>query len=180
MVDTLREMAEAVIARSQRLFDQTHTPAWARDIIARLTRIERLVRLDMAFDTQVVARLVAAAGALADQSKRVAAERDAYKLAAEQSGADLATVQQTLASERAAEADEDQAEAAATADINAAADAVLGLVNGPSTPDVTPVPIEEVPAVVDGSQPVEDDNGDAIVADGPVDTEAPPVNDPSA
>jgi hypothetical protein len=135
MVNPLQKVVTAIVRHAR-----GDAPSWASQLFTTLYRLEGKVNLLMAVDTQVVARLVAAAGALAEQTKVVTAERDALKT--------------QLSDEQAADVTSAAQDSASTADINAAADAVLSLVNGPSTPDVTPVPIEDVPGVVDGSTPV--------------------------
>ena len=105
----------------------------------------------MAFDMTVVARLVAGAGALVEQNRLLVAERD--------------TLKTTLGEARAAEALEDQDEAAASADILAAAEAVDALLRGPETPNIPVPPIEAVPPIVDGTTPVTDQTGNPVTPD---------------
>src|SRR5689334_14595803 len=87
-------------------------PRWAFPLFRLLHDIHRKVTLSMAVDTQVVARLVAAAGAVAEQAKKVAVERDAYKQLAEQEGLDLDAARQRIQELQDAEAAEDVQDAA--------------------------------------------------------------------
>lgn len=141
-----------------------NAPEWAYSLFSQLNKIEWKVSLLMAVDTQVVAKLVAAAGALADQSKKVAAERDQYKALADQEGLQISDLQGQLSTSAATDA-------ASTDAINAAADAVSSLVDSPSTPDVAVPPIEDVPGVVDGTTPVTAPDGGDVAE--PTDGGAP-------
>lgn len=61
-----------------------------------------------------------------------------------------------------AAAQANQANPQEVADLQAAVDAINTLVVGPSTPDVTPVPVADVPAVASGDTPVTDSSGTPI------------------
>lgn len=152
-------LAKAVVAITRH--DRGDAPNWVSSLFTTLYRIEQKVSFLMAVDTHVVARLVAAAGALAEQIKAVTAERD--------------DLRQQLSDDQTADAASAAQDTASTSDINAAADAVLSLVNGPQTPDVTVPPIQDVPGVVDGTTPVTAPDG-GIVTD-PVTDSAPPTSD---
>jgi hypothetical protein len=162
---TLKEMVEAAIARARRAVKDA-PPMWAvalanklNQIDNRLSQIERKVAISMALDTAVLHRILAGGGALVE-AVRAGAEREKALQAK------LDSVSGELASERAAELVEDEADAKANADALALADAMDNLLKGPETPTVEVPVAEDAPAVVEGSQePVVTDEGPAADAD---------------
>jgi hypothetical protein len=120
----------------------------------------------MAVDTDVVARLVAAATALASQVQPLIAENEQLKGQVSQDQADAAT--------------EAAGDKAANDQIAAAADAVTQLVSSSQLPNVAPVPVADVPGVASGDVPVTAPDGSSPVADPGSDTSTSGSDSPSA
>lgn len=138
------------------------TPSWAADLIERFGTVERLVLslhrkvyIFMSQDRDNLARLTAVVAGLLPVMRAVIQERDDLKAQNAQQATQLGQAQADAASDAADDT-------AAQQPLSDALDALDTLVNGPKTPDVAPVPPEEAPAVVDGSQDVTAPDGSAL------------------
>lgn len=153
-------------------------PAWARELLARLDRIERKVDLSMALDTSILEKITASLQTVLPAYQQVLADRDADKAKIADLQGQLGQSQSDLQAEVAREAQD-------TADLQAATDALSQLVNGSSTPAVAPAPsVADVPAVLSGDTPVTPADPSAAPVDAPAapvaDTPAAPAADPAA
>ncbi len=136
------------------LFWNPPEPAWVGEFRRSFARLHRKVDY-MALDAELVGRILAGAGALAEQARASAERETALK----------AQLDQALSerdSERAAEAAEDASDAEANQQLLDLANAVDTLVKGPETPAVVVPTPEEAVAVVEGDSPVETPSGDPV------------------
>lgn len=138
---------EKVVAVIAGPFSRSFRPDWVDELFARLSRIERQVRLLMSFDVSVLTRLLVGAQFLADQHRKDKAT--IADLTSKLQAADAAAVADT------------QADQAATDAATKVADEVDALVKGDQTPtvEVPSDPADVVDVVSGNTDPVVTDPG---------------------
>jgi hypothetical protein len=150
-------------------------PEWAVTLLDEFTDLRRKAETAMALDFAVLNRILVGAKFLVTQRRA-----DQQKI--EDLTRQLNDANAELGRERAAETEEDAADAKGNADANTVADEVEALINGPQTPTIEEpqTPAEVVEVVTGNTDPVVVDAGP--VADGSVSgvEGAPEVPSPSA